>query len=215
MNYKHLFCLLFFVLFVFPGFSQETETEKILKTFHSISSHELLGFAEELSSPKYKGRLSGSPEYLDAAKWCADKFAEWGIKPANAGSYFQDFPNEYSEVSSVGKLVYSSQKGKEINYRFPDDYLPGSNSASGSVSGEMVYVGYGITAPELNYDDFKNVDVKGKIIILESGVPYTKNDTTLTKWTPYAYHRYKFKNAVKHGAAGMIYASKIANPNTV
>ncbi len=79
----------------------------------------------------------------------------------------------------------------------------------------MVYVGYGISAPELNYDDYKNVDVKGKIIILEPGVPYTKNDTTLAKWTPYAYHRYKFRNAVKHGAAGMIYISKIANPNTV
>ena len=61
----------------------------------------------------------------------------------------------------------------------------------------MVYVGYGITAPELDYDDYKNVDVKGKIIILESGTPYTKNDPTLAKWTPYAYHRYKFINAVK------------------
>ena len=102
-----------------------------------------------------------------------------------------------------------------MQLKFPDDYLPGSNSSSGTVSAGLVYVGHGITAPELGYDDYKNVDVKGKIIILESGTPYTGNDPELAKWTPYAYHRYKFRNAVKHGAAGMIYASKIANPNTV
>ncbi len=198
-----------------PSQENKTKTTEILETFHSISSHEILGFAEELTSDKYKGRLSGSPEYLDVAKWCASKFKEWGVRPANNSSYFQYFPNEYSEVFSEGKLTYSPQKNKTINYSFPDDYLPGSNSASGTVTGEMVYVGYGITAPELNYDDYENVDVKGKIIILESGTPYTKNDTTLIKWTPYAYHRYKFRNAVKHGAAGMIYVSKIANPNTV
>jgi hypothetical protein len=204
----------FLFLFAFLGFSQKGETGKILTNFHSISSHELLDFAKELSSDKYKGRLSGSPEYLEAAKWCAGKFAEWGIKPTNNGSYFQEFPNEYSEVLSLGEVVYSN-KNTQKTLVFPDDYLPGSNSASGKVTGELVYVGFGISAPELGYDDYKNVDAKGKIIILEPGIPYTKNDTTLTKWTPYAYHRYKFRNAVKNGAAGMIYASLIANPNTV
>jgi hypothetical protein len=206
-----------FILFLIPQilFAQENSEEKIIEIFHSISSNEILGFATELSSEKYNGRLSGSPEFLEAAKWCANKFKEWGIQPANNGSYFQYFPNEYSEVFTIGELIYSSPDNKLFQYTFPDDYLPGSNSASGTVTGEMVYVGYGISAPELNYDDYKNVDVKGKIIILESGVPYTKNDTTLAKWTPYAYHRYKFRNAVKHGAAGMIYVSKIANPNTV
>ena len=214
MNLKILFTTTFSLFLALLSHSQNFNSESILKSFHSISSHELLEFAEELSSDKYKGRLSGSPEYLEAAKWCAGKFAEWGIKPANNGSYFQEFPNEYSEVLSLGEVVYSNGSNK-TTLKFPDDYLPGSNSASGEITGNMVYVGYGITAPELDYDDYKNVDVKGKIVILESGIPYTKNDTTLAKWTPYAYHRYKFRNAVKHGAAGMIYTNTIANPNTV
>ncbi|MEN8117723.1 MAG: M28 family peptidase [Bacteroidota bacterium] len=208
---------LFVLLFSFLSFitiAQETEADKILKTFHSISSYEMLEFAEELSSEKYKGRLSGSPEYIEVAKWCAGKFEEWGVKPANNGSYFQYFKNEYSDVLSLGKVTYSNNDSV-YKLKFPDDYLPGSNSASGEITAGLVYVGYGITAPELGYDDYKNVDVKGKIIILETGVPYTKNDPTLAQWTSYAYHRYKFKNAVEHGAAGMIYASKIANPNTV
>ena len=212
----NLFFTVLVILFGVPAaFSQTMDNEaELLKTFHSISSNEILDFAKELSAEKYEGRLSGSPEYLGAAKWCASKFEEWGVKPANNGSYFQYFPNEYSDVLSLGEVVYT--KGNEQRkLKFPEDYLPGSNSDSGTLEAELVYVGYGITAPELGYDDYKNVDVKGKIIILETGTPYTKNDPTLGKWTPYAYHRYKFRNAVKHGAAGMIYASKIANPNTV
>lgn len=206
---------LLFVFFCFSGFSQVIFPENTADTFHSISSNELLEFAEELSAEKYKGRLSGSPEYLEVAKWCAEKFEEWGVLPANNGSYFQYFPNAYTEVYSSGSLSYSFGPENKVQFTFPEDYFPGSNSASGKVSGEMVYAGFGITAPELDYDDYANVDVKGKIVILESGIPYTKNDTTLAKWTPYAYHRYKFRNAVRHGAKGLLYVSKIANPNTV
>ena len=216
MYLKKFLPVLFAAFITTIGFAQNNiETEQILQTFHSISSNEILPFAEELSSDKYKGRLSGSPEYLEAAQWCAGKFKEWGVLPANNGNYFQYFPNEYSEVFTKGSVTYYPKKDEEIRLHFSDDYLPGSNSASGTVTGNLAYVGYGITAPELDYDDYKNVDVKGKIILLEPGVPYTKNDTTLAQWTPYAYHRCKFRNAVKHGAAGMLYISKLANPNTV
>ena len=210
---KRLVPLTFFVIcYIQSTLSQNNEL--ILNSFHSISSNEILEFANELTSPEYKGRLSGTPEYLEVAKWCAEKFSIWGIQPANNGSYFQYFPNEYTEVYTKGNVSYSfGDKIRQLN--FPDDYYPGSNSASGTVSGNLVYVGYGITAPELSYDDYKNVDVKGKIILLESGVPYTKNDSTLEKWNPYAYHRYKFRNAIEHGALGMLYISKLANPNTV
>ncbi|WP_372946847.1 M28 family peptidase [Mariniphaga sp.] len=215
MHLKKPFLLLLFTAFHFAGFTQETKPNKLLNTFHSISSHEILEFAEELSDEKYKGRLSGSPEYLQAARWCAGKFEDLGILPASNGSYFQYFPNAYSEVYSTGSFSYTAKGNKKINYTFPEDYFPGSNSASGTVSGELVYVGFGITAPELEYDDYENVDVKGKIVIMESGTPYTKNDSILEKWTPYAYHHYKLRNAVKQGAAGLLYVGKLANPNTV
>ena len=214
MKTKSTLSSLVLVFISFISFSQKTDSQKLLGTFHTISSCELLEYAEELSADKYAGRLSGSPEYHEAAKWCAHKFKEWGIKPANDESYFQYFKNEYSRVKSLGSVVYFNGSDKTF-LEFPEDFMPGSNSASGTVEAEMVYVGHGITAPELNYDDYRNVDVRGKVIILEGGTPYSTNDPIQKKWTPYAYHRYKFKNAVKHGAAGMIYASKIANPNTI
>ena len=176
MKLKILFCISVFVLTGLTGRTQISNQEEILKTFHSISSHDLLNIAEELSSEKYKGRLSGSPEYLEAAKWCASQFELWGVKPANNGSWFQYFDNAYSDVYSKGKVSYSAQKGEETELQFPDDFMPGSNSASGTVSGEMVYVGYGITALELGYDSYQGIDVKGKILIMETGIPYTKND---------------------------------------
>jgi hypothetical protein len=213
---KNLFLLMAFAISPIFAFSQENLKDSIRVGFHSISSHDLLDYAAELSSPKYKGRLSGSPEYLEAAKWVASKFQEWGIEPANNGSYFQYFDNAYSEVYSTGKIVWDGPKGSGIKkeLKFPEEFYPGSNSASGSIKGEMVYVGYGITAPEFGWNDYQGVDVKGKIVVMETGLPYSKNDTTLARWTPYSYHRYKFKNAREHGAVGLLYVSKIANPNT-
>jgi len=213
---KNLILFLSGIFISFLTVSQDDTAAKIQATFHSISSHDLLGYATELSSEKYKGRLSGSPEYLEAAEWVAKKFEKWGIKPANNGSYFQYFNNPYTEVYSTGKVVWHGKTGSGINEEliFPEEFFPGSNSASGEVTGEMVYVGFGITAPELGWNDYAGVDVEGKIVVMETGLPYTKNNPVLADWTPYAYHRYKFKNAKNHGATGLLYVSKIANPNT-
>ena len=186
MHSKYLIPL-FLCLFFVRAYSQDQE-KAILSTFHSISSHDLLNYAAELSSEKYKGRLSGSPGYEAAASWVADQLKQAGVKPGLAdGSFFQWFPNAYSNVLTPGCLTLLAGKDNpEKEYKFPDDYFPGSNSASGTISGEVVYVGFGISAPELNYDDYRNIDVKGKIVLMETGVPYTSNDSTLQKWEPYS-----------------------------
>ena len=214
MHLKYLIPL-FLCLFFGRVYAQDQE-KAIRSTFHSISSHDLLNYAAELSSEKYKGRLSGSPGYQAAANWVADQLKQAGVKPGlSDGTYFQWFPNAYCDVLTPGSVtLLSGKNNSQKEYKFPDDYYPGSNSASGTVSGEVVYVGFGISAPELNYDDYRNIDVKGKIVLMETGVPYSGNDSTLQKWEPYSYHRYKFKRAQELGAAGLLYVSKIANPNT-
>ncbi len=205
------------VLFV-NGFSQE-EVLVDLKSFHSISSHDLLNYAVELSSEKYEGRLSGSPGYENAARWIVGKLKEWGLKPAVGDtSYFRWFPNAYTKVLNPGSVILLPENGrkgeKKKKLAFPEEYYPGSNSASGKVTGEVVYAGFGISAPELNYDDYENLDVKGKIVLIEPGVPYTKNDSVMLRWEPYSYHRYKFQRARELGAAGLLYVGLTANPNT-
>jgi hypothetical protein len=207
----------FFICFLFfKGYAQDENEKTILKTFHTISSNDILNDDAELSSPKYKGRLSGSPGYMAAAQWIKTQLEQAGVKPGlSDGTYFQYFPNAYTDVLDKGSLTLLAGKNNQAKeYKFLDNYYPGSNSASGTVSGELVYIGFGVSAPELGYDDYANIDVKGKILVMETGVPYTRNDSTLKKWEPYMYQRYKFQKAKDMGAVGLLLVSKLANPNT-
>ena len=201
------------------GVPEAGEDEAFLETLHAISSHDLMGYVEEMSRPEYRGRLAGTPEYMEVARWVAGLLASWGIEPGgDEGSYFQWFDMPYSAVKSPGALSLEMISGRDttvVTYDFPQDYYPGTNSDAGTVSAEVVYVGFGITAPELGYDDYAGVDVEGKIVVLESGVPYRGDDVeTVKAWVPYSYHQFKLDNARRHGARGLLYVGKIANPNT-
>ncbi len=200
--------------------AQETQEEKLLESMHSISSRTLFNYVKELASDKYAGRLTGTEEYDASAEWVASHFKEWGIAPAvSQNSYFQAFPIPYTLVFK-GCEVYLHLPSKDSvikkYYQYESEFIPGSTSGSGEVSAEVIYVGYGATAPELGYDDYKGVDVKGKIILMEREVPVSpdKDPELFKKWRPYSFHQYKLENAVAHGAKGMLYNyGPIGNPN--
>ncbi len=201
-------------------FSQDETERQLLKQFHNINSEEMMTWVEKLCSPEFNGRLTGTPEYIASAEWVAGKFTEWGIKPAgDNGTYFQWFNHPYTVVNEIGSLNLSilQANGTVIkkNYNYPDEYYPGMNSGSGEITAEVVFIGFGVTAPELNYDDYKGIDVKGKIVLVNRDVPYTDpRNPEYKKWVGYCYHQYKLENAVKHGAAGFLYIDGIgANPN--
>ena len=218
MNFRSVFAGLLMTVFSLAGNSQQS-VDPVMETFHTISSHELLEYAAELSSPRFRGRLSGSPGYIAAAEYVAGLLDSWGLRPVMAdSSFFQWFPNAWTEVITPGSVALKPMGGKAgapgRKLSFPADFYPGAHSSSGRVSAEVVYAGFGITAPELGYDDYAGLDVKGKIVLLEPGVPYTANDSTLARWEPYSYHRYKFSRARDLGAVGLLYTGLTANPNT-
>ncbi len=214
-----------FILFVLslswaparPAASQALSDADLAKTAAAISRTEIVGYVTELTSPAYDGRLSGTPGYMKSAQWVADQLKAWGIRPAgDNGTYFQRFDNPYTVVKQIGSVRLEPAGGAAgKTYEFPKDFYPGSNSASGTVTGEVVYVGHGITAPDLAYDDYAGVDVRGKIVLMDSGLPYDRQDEGFAKWVPYDYHQYKQENAKKHGAIGMLYIGLTANPNTL
>lgn len=200
----------------------QTSEQQLLSIMHGISSHTLLAYVEELSSEKYAGRLTGTPGYDESAKWAIGLFEKWKIGPAgDRGGYLQSFPNPYTLVLPGCELKVRVPVGNgrfiERPYEIETDYFPGSTSDSGEVTAEVVYAGYGITAPELGYDDYAGLDVKGKIVLVEPEVPVTpdKDPEVFKKWRPYSFHDYKVRNAREHGAAGMLYDYHIANPNAV
>jgi len=212
---------LLFWLCVLPCFSQTTEAHNdYLHVFHSISSHTLYNYVEKLASEEFGGRLTGTAGYDAAAAWCADLFQSWDIEPAgDKTSYFQNFNIPYTLVFPECKVdLLIPYKGDTIvkSYSYHDEFIPGATSASGEITAEVVYAGYGISAPELNYDDYKDIEVEDKIILIEREVPVTpdKGEELFNKWRPYSFHQYKLKNAVRHGARGMLYNyGPIVNPN--
>jgi hypothetical protein len=205
-----------------PAAAPPTAEDSLVAAMHGISSHTILDWVKEMASEKYEGRLTGTPSYDASAAWAADLLKAGKFRPAgDAGTYFQKFPNPYTLVRPGGalKLHIPAPGGGTIvkNYAFEDEYYPGSTSDSLSATAEVVYVGFGITAPELNYDDYKGVDVKGRFVAFEPEVPMGPDpDAELfKKWRPYSFHDYKMQNAAAHGAIGVVYDYFIVNPNAV
>ncbi len=210
-----------------PGQQASTKPDQpseasLMTAMHSISTLTLYDYVKELSSEKYDGRLTGTSGFNQAAQWMADLFKRWNIRPGgDKGTYMQSFPDPYTlvlpgdEISLDIKLANGDVIRKP--YLFESDFFPGSTSDSGTVTAEVVYVGYGITAPELNFDEYKGVDTRGKIVLVEPEVPVSpdREADEFKRWRPYSFHDYKVKNAKSHGAAGMIYDYHIANPNCV
>ena len=229
MNKKPVWILVGLVLFLgqigLTGAHRQSQASPddeaaILAALHSISSHTLLDYVRELVSEKYGGRLTGTAEYNACADWVSSLLKKWGIRPAgDGGTYLQSFPNPYTLVFPGGEVYLRLPiKASEIRkyYRFDDQFIPGGTSGSGEVTAEVIYVGYGVTAPELGYDDYAGMDVKGKIVLMERDVPVSPDDNPelFKKWRPYSFHQYKLENAVAHGAKGMLYNyGPIGNPN--
>ena len=217
-----LFVLVLFFISVPAGWAKTKNplAEKIQRGWQNITSPLLMGYVRELCSEKYSGRLTGTQGYNDAAAWLAEHLAQWQLKPGgDSGTYFQDFPDPYTLVLPGAELsLQLPLKNGEVQsklYEIEKDFFPGATSASGQVTAEVVYVGYGISAPELNFDEYRGLDVRGKIVLVEVEVPLDpgKQATEFAKWRPYSFHQYKVQNAKAHGAAGMMYHYHIANPN--
>lgn len=196
-----------------------TDEQKVVQAMHLIQSRALYGYVKELVSDKYAGRLTGTPEYDNCVEWVVGLLKGWGVQPGGEkGTYLQSYPNPYTLVLKGGSLTMDVPVGTgtiKKTYKYEDEFIPGGTSGSGEVTAEVVYVGYGITAPELAYDDYAGVDVKGKIVLMDPEAPMQASDTDLfRKWRPYSFHQYKLENAVTHGAKGMIYNyGPIVNPN--
>lgn len=226
-NTKFLVRLIFFVitligwpLWLQPASTGSSDELQILQAMHSISSHKLAEYVRELASEKYGGRLTGTAEYKACAAWVANLLKSWGISPGgDNNTYFQTYPLAYTLVYPGCELILHLPVGKEAikkYYQYETEFIPGATSASGEITAEVIYVGYGVTAPELGYDDYSSVDVQGKIVLMEREVPVSpdRNPDLFLKWRPYSFHQYKLENAFKRGAKGMLYNyGPICNPN--
>lgn len=213
------------VLFVFMAIAcsitswAQREATVEQKALYVTTTDDLKDWMTFLTSEECRGRLTGDIGFWRAAQFGADLFKQWGLEPGgDNGTFFQNFEHPYVMPQEGGFFTLYLPQGKEWigkQYDYPDHYMVGGTSDTGFLQKlDLVYVGYGITAPELNYDSYKGIDVKGKIVVCERDIPYKGRDPKLQKaWMPYQYHNFKMTNATKHGAAGMLYISTAGNPN--
>ncbi len=175
-----------------------------------FSTTEYIGYVKYLASGDMRGRATGSPELEKAAGFIRDQFRSMNLKPAFADSpagYFQDF--EVTTSARLGphnQLSYASGHEKR-SLKFQQDFVPLNLSSDGKFSGEVVFAGYGITAPEYNYDDYAGLDVKDKTVIVLRHEPQEFDDKSVFNGKVYTAHAQiasKAVNAKLHGAKAVL-----------
>ena len=176
----------------------------------TITGGALLEQVRILASPGMAGRGVGTPGIEKAAEHIAREFQRAGLKPGGTDGYRQPF--EVITGVRVGRDtrmgVREGGGGEGTSAVLSEDlFTPFSFSADGLGEGEVVFAGYGITAPELRYDDYAHVDVTGKVVLVMTHEPREKDEKSPFR-DPNAYRytevRYKAINAREHGAKAMI-----------
>jgi hypothetical protein len=127
-----------------------------------------------LASDECEGRGPGTKGIDKAADYIANEFKKAGLKPGGSkGSYFQPFTISagVSKLKGQGKLVLRGPQGQQIELTPDKDFTITGASASGSLKAPLVFAGHGVTAPRIDYDDYKGVDVADKIVVLLRRVP--------------------------------------------
>lgn len=162
-----------------------------------------------LASDEMRGRNTPSPELEKAASYIADQFKELGVLPIN-GSYFHTYTLERLHLDKPTVMVV--QKGNALfEMILKDDFIPFEQSGNARVDfAQLAFAGFGITAPEYGYDDYKNLDVKGKVVVIFRGEPQMDNDSSIfegKRFTKYSRLQSKIKTAVAKGAAGLLILS--------
>ena len=168
-----------------------------------INKEDLIKNVRILTSSEFDGRLPGSEGYNKAAAFVANKFAELGLKPAGDEKYFQYFNVEYNKIESPA-IFKSIVDGDTVNGEIGKDFVLRGFTGSNKFTLPVVFCGYGLSRPDLNYDDYAGINVKNKIVMVFKQNPKWKNNDK--DWGT-NYPREKSLVAKKHGAKGILFLS--------
>lgn len=189
-----------------------------------ITQEKILQDVKIISADEMEGRGPGTPGEDKAASYIAERFKANGLAPVN-GAYFQAAKLVGGKKAADKSSLVIRKGSEELKY-FSDSTLTYWSSAQKEIvevsNAPLVFVGYGVEAPEHSWDDFKGAEVKGKVLLfLNNDPPVTENGVELFKGKARTYYgrwTYKFEQAMKHGAAGafMIHTTPSASyPFTV
>jgi hypothetical protein len=198
---KKIVVLTLFVIFsLFQVFAQSKmpDIKKMLDTNHVRSNMEFL------ASDELEGREITERGQKIATLYIKTEFEKIGLKPVN-GSYYQKMKVLKTVPPKSPRLIIDN--GEIINLKFKEDFFVQLlGIAEPEVEADVVFAGYGITALDEGYDaegydDYKNIDVRGKIVLLLPNYPIGKGNNRLAKYREF---KYKVNNAMEHGAIAVL-----------
>jgi hypothetical protein len=189
--------------------------QRLQPALEVITPDGLLAHIKVLASDEFEGRAPGSKGEDLSVKYITDQFKKIGLKPGNPdGTYTQEVP--LAGIKSEPQMSFVIGD-KTMDLKYPDDFVASSARLQPEIKVEksdLVFVGYGVVAPEYGWDDYKNVDVKGKTILMlinDPPIPYPKDPSKLDDkmfkgkaMTYYGRWTYKYEIAAKKGAAAAI-----------
>ncbi|HEY0368031.1 MAG TPA: M28 family peptidase [Chthoniobacterales bacterium] len=206
--------LLLFAFVCSSAFAADNPALPPKAALDSITPDGLLKHIKVLASDEFEGRAPGSKGEELSIKYIADQFKAVGLKPGNPdGTYLQEVP---LAGITTEPTAHFSVNGNTVDLKFPDDYVASSARLQDNINvsdSPIVFVGYGIVAPEFGWDDYKDVDVKGKTILMLINDPPVVDPNTgeLDRkmfggraMTYYGRWTYKYEIAAQKGAAAAV-----------
>jgi len=184
------------------------------KAMNAIDAEKIRATVKYLSDDKLEGRGTGQKGVDLAADWIAAQFKSYGLAPAgDGGTYFQniDFYGVTTDAKQT-RFAFVPKSGAEMPLKFADDYVATdqTHSEKSEIDAPIVWVGYGINAPEYKWDDYKGTDVKGKVLLMLVNEP-PSDDPSFFKGRALTYYgrwTYKYEEAARRGAVGVILIHK-------
>ena len=184
-----------------------------IAAFQKIEAERIRAHVRFLSHDLLEGRGTGQRGGEIAAEYIATQFALDGLKPAgDNGTYMQKVPMVGITLAPETTFSFVPAKGSPRDLKFLSEYTAydETQQAESTVNADIVYVGYGIQAPEYQWDDYKGVDVKGKVLLMLLNEP-PSDDPKFFKGKALTYYgrwTYKFEQAARKGAVGAILIHK-------
>jgi Zn-dependent M28 family amino/carboxypeptidase len=177
----------------------------------AISVQTLKDVTQTLSSDAYEGRAPATPAEEKTLRYIVERFEKAGLKPANKGSWYQDVPLVEITASDVTPLTFTGGKAP-VSAAYRSDLVIATYRVVPKIAirdSDVVFVGYGINAPERGWNDYAGIDVKGKTVVILVNDPDWKTMTLDGAFggramTYYGRWTYKFEEAARQGAAAAI-----------
>ncbi|MCX6565043.1 MAG: M28 family metallopeptidase [Candidatus Aminicenantes bacterium] len=198
----------FVLLFCSGGYAGD---ENIKPALNSLNLDEYKSRVETLASDEFMGRAPATQGEEKTIRYLAEQFKAIGLKPGNGAGYFQDVPMVKITADPASFRFAVSGNGQALILKFADDFVAGTSRLEETINvrcSDFIFAGYGIVAPEYDWNDYAGLDVKGKtVFVLVNDPGFATGDNALftgKAMTYYGRWTYKFEEAARQGAAGVV-----------